>query len=66
MDGVFELHIRTDNDAFSDDRAGEVARILRVVAERLVSGDDDFSSFRTLLDHNGNDVGRAKQHANDF
>ena len=39
-------------------RAKEVARILREVATRLENG-ETFSHSQTLLDLNGNDVGRA-------
>lgn len=57
----FTLYIDTDNDAFArGHRANEVARILSRVAHDLVTGNDDFSMFRTLRDSNGNDVGRAK------
>jgi hypothetical protein len=57
----FTLYINTDNDAFAHGhRANEVARILSRVAHDLVTGNDDFSMFRTLRDSNGNDVGRAK------
>ncbi len=58
---MFRLHINVDNDAFADGNASsEVARILRDVAGRLDSGTDDFGSYRTLRDLNGNDVGQAR------
>lgn len=57
--GVFHLYIHTDNDAFADDPSLEIARIVQNLAVRLAQG-DDFSSYRTLFDSNGNDTGRAK------
>ena len=54
----FNLHIYTDNAAFEPDPAVETARILREVADRVEKG-DILSHYRTLLDINGNDVGRA-------
>lgn len=59
QEGVFRLYIRADSDAFADNPAQEISRILRDVARRLEAG-EDFGHFRTLLDLNGNDVGRAK------
>lgn len=56
---MFQLKIDTDNAAFEDDPGFEVARILRRIADKLENG-EDFSKFRTVLDVNGNDVGRAK------
>lgn len=57
---MFTLTIRTDNDAFQDAPAMEVARILRQEADRLEDGAYDVPKFRTVFDVNGNDVGRAK------
>jgi hypothetical protein len=55
----FQLALDCDNDAFADDPAAEVARILRHVADRLDAG-ETFDDYQTLLDENGNDVGRAR------
>jgi len=41
-----------------DYRNQETARILRRIADRLDAG-EAFSKYETLLDANGNDVGRA-------
>lgn len=57
--GVFHLYIHTDNAAFDPNAKLEIARILRETAERLEDG-ESFRTYRTLLDTNGNDVGRAK------
>lgn len=60
----FKVNIRTDNAAF-DDEVGwrsETARILRRVVASLEGGAADFDKAITLLDINGNDVGRAKLH----
>ncbi len=54
----FRLNIHADNAAFELDREQEIATILREVAAKLEKG-NDFSKFQTLLDFNGNDVGRA-------
>jgi hypothetical protein len=56
MPNVFELRIETDNAAFGDtldDRAAELARILRNVANRVELG----VVGAAVLDHNGNKVG---------
>lgn len=53
----FTLQLSTDNEAFADDPAPELARILRSVADRIERG-DDISMFQTIHDANGNDVGR--------
>ena len=54
MASIFALAIDTGNDAFRDDEAGEVARILRAVADRLDGG----QPFGALHDINGNRVGQ--------
>jgi CBS domain-containing protein len=43
-----------DNAAFEDDPLEEVARILRAVADRIESGNDE----GPVRDENGNTVGR--------
>lgn len=68
---TFRVTIDTDNDAFQcqseppcdamqacDGRNQETARILRRIADRLDAG-EAFHVYETLLDANGNDVGRA-------
>lgn len=50
----FKLTIKTDNDAFSEDTAAEVARILREAADHVERG----STGRGLMDYNGNRVGQ--------
>jgi hypothetical protein len=55
----FVLNINCANDTFQPDARPEIARILRDVAAQLDNGETaDF--FRTILDINGNDVGRFK------
>lgn len=52
------LSMELVNDAFADDAANEVARILRVLAERIEQGLPD-EPIR-LRDINGNTVGQAE------
>lgn len=52
----FSVNLSMDNEAF-EDAPGEVARILRKIAATIER--DGFSGFfETILDANGNDVGR--------
>lgn len=55
----FKLQIDCENDAFNDNAAVEVARILRETADRLEKG-EQFDTYRNLIDINGNVVGTAK------
>jgi len=68
---MFTLTIKTDNAAFDTEggnadrqapagRNAEVARILREVATALDDGRDFGTTGRTILDSNGNTVGRAR------
>lgn len=54
---TFTVALTADNEAFGEDPAHEVTRILRAIADRIdregLSG-----YFETILDANGNDVGR--------
>ena len=51
---MFELNIpRMENAAFDDDKRGEVARLLREVADKVISG----QGHGHLYDANGNKVG---------
>lgn len=50
---MFKLQIETDNAAFGDFRAVEVARILRQLADNLSTSGDSGN----LRDINGNTVG---------
>jgi len=50
------ITINMDNAAFEDDREGELSRILHVLANQIVHGDDPLRQ-RTLRDSNGNAVG---------
>lgn len=59
---TFRLFIDTDNGSFGDDgtaRGVEVARILREAAAKIEIEGDAWNWYHTLLDVNGNDVGRA-------
>ena len=54
----FEMNVVMDNAAFTDNNGGELARILRKLADRLEGGDyfdDDESGL--CMDANGNRVG---------
>lgn len=56
---TFQLYIRTENAAFSDDgEAAEVTRILREIADKIEADGEAPAFFLTILDVNGNDVGR--------
>jgi len=50
---MITITIQTDNDAFRHREWGELADVLRKVAERAVRGDHG-----TVADSNGNTVGR--------
>lgn len=63
-EGKFQLYVHTDNAAF-DDQATELARILRLVADKIEQG-EDYSMFRTIFDVNGNDVGRWALRRGDY
>ena len=52
----FTLSFSTDNDAFYNDEDGEIARILRALADR-VEGGDIAAQHRNVSDINGNIVG---------
>ena len=52
----FVLKINLENDAFFCDHTPELARLLRVVADK-VERDEEVS---TILDINGNTVGKAE------
>jgi hypothetical protein len=54
---TFTVKIDTGNDAFADYPTPELVRILRDIARRMEEG-DTYDTFRTILDANGNDVGR--------
>ena len=59
---MFTVKIRTDNAAFAEDRNGEVARILRELADRLADqygNGHNAADLHMLTDLNGNTVGRA-------
>lgn len=63
----FTLYIRLDGAAFSDSNDRhvpdyELARILRKEADRIERGDYYRGHSQTILDANGNDVGRGKIH----
>lgn len=55
---MLEVKIRTGNAAF-DPPEMEAARILRVIADRIERGEAT-GKFQTVMDLNGNDVGRFK------
>lgn len=60
----FTINMTCDNAAFDEPPNGmgaapEVARILRKIASQLDAW-DGYDKFQTILDINGNDVGRWK------
>lgn len=55
---MFNLSIETENAAFEESPAAEIARILRGVAARLESSGLPDSEGRPINDANGNRVGR--------
>ena len=54
---TFTLKIDTDSAAFEGDPSPELARILRGIADHIERG-GEYEFFQTILDVNGNDVGR--------
>ena len=61
---TFIVKIDTGNDAFGDDPTPELSRILHEIAEQLPSR--DYGWFQTILDVNGNDVGRYAFKPNEY
>jgi hypothetical protein len=55
-DKIFKLQIVCEGAAFEDDCQAEIARMLRVVAERLERG-EPCDYYRNIPDINGNSVG---------
>jgi hypothetical protein len=58
MEQIFRLYIRTGNDAFADNPAPELARILRSIADKIETEGEAPWAYQTVRDINGNDVGR--------
>lgn len=61
----FVINLTLDGAAFEPDPAPELARILRGIAGRIEAGECDQSkwlgrTWKTILDTNGNDVGRFR------
>ena len=54
----FRLYVNVDNDAFSPDPTPELASLLRSIAHRIERDDSYNGWYQTILDSNGNDVGR--------
>ena len=54
---MFKLQIRTDNQAFSDNKTAEVVRILEEAILKLKEGNDRPKDRPILIDLNGNVVG---------
>lgn len=55
---LFVAEIECDNDTFEDNRAAEVARILRELADKIAASPDTLNYG--LRDANGNMVGGAE------
>lgn len=56
---TFTVNLDCSSAAFEDNTEGEVARILREIADRVENRDAKFPGFyQTIHDINGNDVGR--------
>jgi hypothetical protein len=63
----FRLNVTCDNESFELDPWGELARILRETADRLQNDREACRWMQTILDRDGNDVGRfALKHADYF
>jgi hypothetical protein len=63
MSIAFSLHVESNNDAFAEEPATELARMLRKLAGEIEQGLwDDRKGYSALLDYNGNTVGRFKFH----
>ncbi len=63
----FYVWVSTDNAAFDDgNKAGELARILRDIADKLESSSDVPAFFQTVRDINGNDVGRYAEKSDSY
>lgn len=52
---MFKLEIETDNDAFSEDCRGEIARILQKLVDDIYKAKEPSK----LIDINGNSVGKV-------
>ena len=55
---MFTIKIKTDNAAFTESKALEIARILRELAEKIERSD---SLDHVIMDYNGNNVGESKE-----
>lgn len=55
---TFRLYVNLESDAFADDPRPELARLLREIAARVETSHQEIYWFQTILDVNGNDVGR--------
>ena len=55
---MFTLTIQTENAAFEGNTAGEIARILGELAQRI-TWNKEHSLSLTLRDDNGNTIGRT-------
>jgi len=55
-----KIEIEMDNDAFVNYRAGETARILRVLVDKIMEEGIGDGYEWNLRDHNGNRVGKAQ------
>ena len=55
---MLEVRIETENDAFEENKAAEVARILRDLASQIEEAGPDFA-YAPLFDSNGNKCGHA-------
>ena len=61
VSNVIQIHIKTGNAAFQEWQQGEVARILRALAERiLVAGIPKVGDDYALVDLNGNNIGACR------
>jgi hypothetical protein len=58
---VLTIKIKTDNAAFDENKYGEVARILRNLADKLEGGYGGMGVTMNLMDFNGNKVGTIKE-----
>lgn len=58
MPRTFTVTVNLDGDAFQPDPARELGDILDHVRRQIMAGTKHYGCYQTILDSNGNDVGR--------
>lgn len=54
----FNLSMRVDNAAFSEDMNNEIARILRKIADKVEASGKSIYWYQDIFDVNGNNIGQ--------